>query len=1235
MLAILLSTPAASAQVLINEVLYRPAPASPDSLKTHQWVELYNRGSAPADLTGWKVAGRAGASGASARALPGIVLPVGGYLVLHMAAGNNSGNDYYTQDTAAVWNANMDEVALYSPAGIVDIIAWDSQVQSYLAGTSHNAAVAAGIWTANSALASDGVQVLEFERPRRVEAGMSIGRDPDSTDTNTTADFEPHGGVGARDNSPNRQNLDQISIVEVDPPSLAANLQPRALTPKKWTVLLYFNADNSLEKYIYGNVREIEDAGGSDDNVNYVLMYDGKRFNTGTVRGLIRSGGDASKLTLERVLGVGTQIGERNMGDPAELAGFIAWAKTNYPADRYALILSAHGDGWKSYGPDETSKGSHGSDFLYMGELRTALRGQSFDLIGFDACMMAGIEVAYQLKEFTRYFVASEEVIPGYGFPYDTFAVALKQNPGWTGLDLGKNIVTLYAARYANFADWTLSLIDETALTQLIPQVDTWAGLLRTGAGLFQGRNDPLDNVQVLLKFDRASSLEFHDKNFVDLYDLAARINNDGNLPACIKTPIPKILDLLLNQIVLAERHSADISAARGMHIYFPRNRKQSPESFSDYDLPYTRQTDGSSRYAIYAPNRDQLPLSARDREDGSALNPRTEWPGPVSPGLLFTMDTQWSRFLERFYHPVADNRILRGVAADGSVIYPTSSGGGACANPGVSISVPVGSTVYLSAVGSSDADQADFTAPQVGVTIPIVYPNFYFWDLDASIGCLAGCTLQPHTVPPGTPADAAVTNMDADRDLASTTFDQRNADGPTTSRPCFEPGTYVVTLMVWDDNHLKRFHDTNPGAGYVHPQTDSHQATITCTDAPTFTTDFPSGVTLPLNFTVFQDPFASAFFVALGSGTVTATFSGLGATPQSVEGALRANVTVPQVTVTGDRPQLVPATGAFNRTTNSFDIQGTSTGLVAGFANVQARYQLTLGGANLDTVTGTYQVGLNNTLNNEPQPVTYKVTGTITNKKYSSASPVIRVVSTVGAGSVISQNDWIEVHGTNLVPATTPAAGVIWSSAPEFAAGRLPTQLGGVSVTVNGKPAFLYFYCSAATSKVCKSDQLNVLTPLDNTVGPVSVVVTSGTASSPPFSVTMQAAAPAFLLFGGEGYAAATHADYSLVGTKTLYPGFSTPAKPGESLAFYAIGFGLPSTPLVNGSATQSGTLATVPACRIGSLPAPLAFAGLISPGLYQLNITVPAGAATGEISCTYNGVKTPPGVLLIIQPQ
>ena len=106
-----------------------------------------------------------------------------------------------------------------------------------------------------------------------------------------------------------------------------------------------------------------------------------------------------------------------------------------------------------------------------------------------------------------------------------------------------------------------------------------------------------------------------------------------------------------------------------------------------------------------------------------------------------------------------------------------------------------------------------------------------------------------------------------------------------------------------------------------------------------------------------------------------------------------------------------------------------------------------------------------------------------------------------------------------------------------------MPTNLQGVSVTVDGKPAYVYFYCSAATSTVCSADQVNVLTPLDNTVGPVQVVVTSGSAPSTPFTVNMQAVAPSFLKFGASNYVVATHSDYSLLGPASLYPGASTPA--------------------------------------------------------------------------------------------
>jgi hypothetical protein len=87
---------------------------------------------------------------------------------------------------------------------------------------------------------------------------------------------------------------------------------------------------------------------------------------------------------------------------------------------------------------------------------------------------------------------------------------------------------------------------------------------------------------------------------------------------------------------------------------------------------------------------------------------------------------------------------------------------------------------------------------------------------------------------------------------------------------------------------------------------------------------------------------------------------------------------------------------------------------------------------------------------------------------------------------SGIAQNTWVEIQGSNLVPATTPAAGVDWSNAPDFAQGRMPTTLNGISVTIDGIPDYIYYFCSAATSSVCSQDQINVLSPLDTALGTV-----------------------------------------------------------------------------------------------------------------------------------------------------
>lgn len=241
--------------------------------------------------------------------------------------------------------------------------------------------------------------------------------------------------------------------------------------------------------------------------------------------------------------------------------------------------------------------------------------------------------------------------------------------------------------------------------------------------------------------------------------------------------------------------------------------------------------------------------------------------------------------------------------------------------------------------------------------------------------------------------------------------------------------------------------------------------------------------------------------------------------------------------------------------------------------------------------------------------------------------TPAISSGATAGGFPDIAQNAWIEIRGTDLAPAGV-ASGVTWSKNLSFESGIMPTELGGVRVTVNGKPAFIYF---------ASRNQVNVLSPLDNTTGPVEIVITSGGVSSAPFVVTIGEAAPAFPLVGSTKYVVATHADYSLIGPLSLStPGYAfTPARPGETIILYAFGLGLPSAPPVNGASTQSGSLPVLPRVQVGGAAAAVSFAGLISPGLYQLNVIVPNGIRSGDstLTLTYNGQSSPSGDIVTIQ--
>jgi uncharacterized protein (TIGR03437 family) len=235
---------------------------------------------------------------------------------------------------------------------------------------------------------------------------------------------------------------------------------------------------------------------------------------------------------------------------------------------------------------------------------------------------------------------------------------------------------------------------------------------------------------------------------------------------------------------------------------------------------------------------------------------------------------------------------------------------------------------------------------------------------------------------------------------------------------------------------------------------------------------------------------------------------------------------------------------------------------------------------------------------------------------------PVITLVANAeGEVPLIAPNTWVEIKGTNLAPAGDSR---IWQGS-DFVGNQMPTQLDGISVKVNGKSAFVYYISPA---------QVNILTPPDAMQGAVQVQLTSAGTASAPVTVQAQAASPSFFIFGAGPYVAAEHAGGSYLGPASLYPGQTTPAKPGETIVLYANGFGVTSQPVVSGSATQGGTLSPLPVVKIGGLNATMLFAGLVAAGEFQFNVVVPAVADGDQaITATVNGVNTQSGAMLAVQ--
>lgn len=168
-----------------------------------------------------------------------------------------------------------------------------------------------------------------------------------------------------------------------------------------------------------------------------------------------------------------------NMGDAQTLYEFLAFANENYPADKVAVTFWNHGGGSVSGAAfDEL----HGLDSLDLAEMYQAFDAvwpadaehPALELVGFDTCLMATVDVASTFQNFAKYLVASEEVEPGNGWLYSGWLGALAENTDMDGAALGTAICDTYYQGCEAVGTQDQTTLSVTDLSRLEPLLEAY-----------------------------------------------------------------------------------------------------------------------------------------------------------------------------------------------------------------------------------------------------------------------------------------------------------------------------------------------------------------------------------------------------------------------------------------------------------------------------------------------------------------------------------------------------------------------------------------------------------------------------------------------------------------------------------------------------------------------------------------------------------------------------------------
>ncbi len=334
---------------------------------------------------------------------------------------------------------------------------------------------------------------------------------------------------------------------------------------KDWTLAVFLNADNNLDPFGVEDQEEMARI-GSSDFLNIVTLIDRER-------------GPAQINFIEKDNIVKLKdLGEVDMGDYHELVKFMRFVKENYPAKKYALTIWNHGSGWKNKNVNSIFRGISYDDSsnnhitndqlgLATAQIKKIL-GQKIDVFNMDACLMQMVEVAHAVHKDVGYMIASEELEPGKGAPYDDILRGVKA--GMTPRSFSINWVNAFAKSYdggsQGYDESTQSAIDMAKFGALYDSINGLAKTLMSGKYSREVKS-ALVNTQ---KFDFPENISL--VHFVQL--LKAQFKNDE----AIKTACEKLLASAKSAIIINKTTGSSVPNAKGIAIYLPSNFVMEPK---------------------------------------------------------------------------------------------------------------------------------------------------------------------------------------------------------------------------------------------------------------------------------------------------------------------------------------------------------------------------------------------------------------------------------------------------------------------------------------------------------------------------------------------------------------------------------------------------------------------------------------------------------------------------------